>query len=151
MQTFKKVRVRARGGTNRAFGKPCFCPLPKMGRFDENGEDDEFAFYPLKRRASLLRPPKTTKMTIGTSCIRYTHLLSGQKNNINIIKLLGPDFLWTFLTLTPGCPGVIDKKFLPVSGGRRKTHFSVRMSTIFGADVHDPKGSRKTLYKKSLR
>ena len=52
-----------RGRTNRVFGKPCFCPLPKRGRFDENGENDEFAFYPLKTRFWLLRPPKTTKMT----------------------------------------------------------------------------------------
>ena len=37
--------------------------LPKRGRFDENGENDEFAFYPMKTRASLLRPPKATKMT----------------------------------------------------------------------------------------
>ena len=44
---------------NRVFGKPCFCPLPKRGRFDENGENDEFAFYPLKTRASLLRPRKS--------------------------------------------------------------------------------------------
>ena len=51
------------GGTNRAFGKPWFCPLPKRGRFDENGENDESTFYPLKTRVSLLRPPKTTKMT----------------------------------------------------------------------------------------
>ena len=51
------------GGTKRGFGKLCFCPLPKRGRFDENGENDEFAFYSLKTRASLLRPPKTTKMT----------------------------------------------------------------------------------------
>ena len=34
-----------------------------MGCFDENDENDEFTFYPLKTRASLLRPPKTTKMT----------------------------------------------------------------------------------------
>ena len=54
---------KSRGGTNGVFGKPCFCPLPKRGRFDENGENDEFAFYPLKTRASLLRPLKTTKMT----------------------------------------------------------------------------------------
>ena len=53
----------ARGRTNRVFGKPCFCTLPKRGRFDENGENDEFAFYPLKTRVSLLRPPQTTKMT----------------------------------------------------------------------------------------
>ena len=51
------------GRTNRVFGKPCFCALPKRGHFDENGANDEFAFYPLKTRASLLRPPKTTKMT----------------------------------------------------------------------------------------
>ena len=34
----------------------------KRGEFDENGENDEFAFYPLRTRASLLRPLKTTKM-----------------------------------------------------------------------------------------
>ena len=28
-----------------------------------DGENDKFAFYPLETRASLLRPPKTTKMT----------------------------------------------------------------------------------------
>ena len=59
----KGMIVIDRGGTNRVFGKPCFCPLQKRGRFDENGENDESAFYPLKTRASLLGPPKTTKMT----------------------------------------------------------------------------------------
>ena len=39
-----------------------FVPCQKR-LFDENGENDELAFYPLKRRASLIRPPKTTKMT----------------------------------------------------------------------------------------
>ena len=53
-------------------------------------------------------------------------------------KLFGPDFPRTFLTLTPECPGV--KKFLPTTGAAGKTHFLVRTSTIFGADVHDPKG-----------
>ena len=57
------MQVFYRGGTNCVFGKPWFRPLPKGGRFDENGENDEFAFYPLKTRASLIRPPKTTKMT----------------------------------------------------------------------------------------
>ena len=56
------VQENIRGGTNRVFGTPCFCPLPKGGRFDENGENDEVAFYPLKTGVSLLRPPKTTKM-----------------------------------------------------------------------------------------
>ena len=31
-----------RGGTNRVFGKLCFCALPRRGRFDENGKNDEF-------------------------------------------------------------------------------------------------------------
>ena len=46
------------------FGKPCFCALPKRGSLDENGDNDKLAFYPLKTRASLLRPPKTTKMSL---------------------------------------------------------------------------------------
>ena len=33
--------AKSRGGTNCVFGKPCLCPLPKRGRFDENGENDE--------------------------------------------------------------------------------------------------------------
>ena len=64
-------------------------------------------------------------------------------------RLFGPDFLRIFLTLTPGCPG--GQKVSPHHRGRRKTHFLVRTSTIFSADVHDPKGRGKTLYKKSLR
>ena len=51
-------KVVFQGGTNRVFGKPCFCPLPKRGRFDENGDNGEFAFYPLKTRASLSDPRK---------------------------------------------------------------------------------------------
>ena len=35
----------------------------QKGPFDGNGENDEIAFYPVKTRASLLRPPKTTRMT----------------------------------------------------------------------------------------
>ena len=71
IEQFRAVQVfgsdgssgKNRGGTNCGFGKPYFCPLPKRGRFDENGANDEFTFYPLKTRASLLRPLKTTKMT----------------------------------------------------------------------------------------
>ena len=43
------------------------------------------------------------------------------------------------------------QKVSPHHRGRRKAHILVRTSTIFGADVHDPKGCWKTLYKKSLR
>ena len=43
-------KVIIRVGTTCVFGKPCFCPLPKRGRFDESGENDEFAFYPLRTR-----------------------------------------------------------------------------------------------------
>ena len=60
--TLAKWTLRA-SQTNRVFGKPCFLsPAKKRGRFDENGENDEF-FYPLKPRASLLRRLRTTKMT----------------------------------------------------------------------------------------
>ena len=34
----------------------------RKGQSDENGENDEFAFYPLKIRASLFPPLQTTKM-----------------------------------------------------------------------------------------
>ena len=36
------------------------------------------------------------------------------------------------------------QKVSPHHRGRRKTHFLARTSTIFGADVHDPKGCWKT-------
>ena len=39
------------------------------------------------------------------------------------------------------------QKVSPHQWGLRETHFLGWTSTIFGADVHDPKGSRKTLYK----
>ena len=70
MKWSSEIRDKLKGKNSRhIFGveqtvllvKHDFCPLPKRGRFDENGENDGFAFYPLKARASLLRPPKTTK------------------------------------------------------------------------------------------
>ena len=132
--TFFLSVLKDRGGTNRVFGKPCFCPLPKRRRFltkaakmtnflgpifsrtdfarifffwaagffrgfcrrifspfcgkkcpekssrkipgkilqklykknprhiSAEGPGQNFAFYPLKARASLFRPPRTTKM-----------------------------------------------------------------------------------------
>ena len=44
----------------------------------------------------------------------------------------------------------LGQKVSPHRRGRRKTYFSVWTSTIFGADIRDPKGSRKILYKKTL-
>ena len=64
-------------------------------------------------------------------------------------KLFGPDLLWTFLTFTPGCPGV--KKILPMTGvAEKKNHLLVWTSTIFAAYLHDPKGSRNILQQKML-
>ena len=40
------------------------------------------------------------------------------------------------------------RKVSPHHRGRRKTHFLVRTSTIFGADVHNPKGCWKSLCNK---
>ena len=39
------------------------------------------------------------------------------------------------------------QKVSPHHRGRKKTHFLVRMSMIFGADVHGPKGSQKVCTK----
>ena len=41
------------------------------------------------------------------------------------------------------------KSFSPSPGPQKNALFGAE-STIFGADVHDPKGSRKTLYKKKV-
>ena len=57
-------------------------------------------------------------------------------------KLVGPNFL-------PDAQG--SKKLLPTTRAAGQTHFLVRTCTMFGADVHDPKGSRKTLSRRSLR
>ena len=42
----------------------------KKGPFDENSKNDEFAFYPLKTRASLLRPRKRRKWRVS---LRQSH------------------------------------------------------------------------------
>ena len=42
----------------------------------------------------------------------------------------------------PECLGV--KKFLPIAGAAGNRAFLARMSTFFGADVHDPKGFSKS-------
>ena len=76
------------------------------------------------------------------------HLISGKKKQ-HKHKLFWSGFLADIPDPYARTP--LGQKVSPHHRGRRKTHFLVRTSTIFGADVHDPKGSRKTLYKKSLR
>ena len=57
----------------------------------------------------------------GTSAEQIlAHFFSGKKKQ-HQHKLFGPDFAQTFLTLTPGCPGV--KKFLPTTGAAGKRTF----------------------------
>ena len=53
--------------------------------------------------------------------------ISGKKKQ-HKHKLFGPDFLRTFLTLTPGCPGV--KKFLPATGAAENRTFLVWTSRV---------------------
>ena len=89
-------------------------------------------------------PPPYNQSDRGQSRNLDLAIRSGKKKQ-HKHKLFGPDFPRTFRTLTPGRPGV--KKFLPTTGLREKD-FVVRTSTIFGADVHDPKGFLKILYKK---
>ena len=50
-----------------------------------------------------------------------TFELAGKKKQQHKHKLFGPDFPRTFLTLTPGRPGV--KKFLPITGATEKRTF----------------------------
>ena len=71
---------------------------------------------------------------------------SAKKNNINL-NFLG----WVFRrTSSPLHPKAWGSKMFPRHRGRRKTDFLAQTPTIFCADVHDPKGSRKTLRRKSL-
>ena len=81
-------------------------------------------------------------------CVCLFKLIESGKKKQHKHKLFGPDFPRTFLTLTPGGPWV--KKFLPITGAAEKTHFLVRTSTIFGADVHDPKGFLKNFVQKKF-
>ena len=63
------VDIDCRGGTNRGFGKPCVCPLPKRGRFDENGENDKFAVCPQKLSGVIRanRFARFARITLGNS------------------------------------------------------------------------------------
>ena len=56
-------------------------------------------------------------------CVRFRNQKSGKRKQ-HKHKLFGPDFPRTFLTLTPGCPGV--KKFLPITGAAEKHTFWCR-------------------------
>ena len=69
--------------------------------------------------------------------------LREEKNSINI-NFLVRIFRGHSWPLRPDAQG--SKSFSPPRG-HRKTQFLVRTSTIFGADIHNPKGCRKTLYK----
>ena len=62
-----------RGHTNRVFGKPVFCPLPKRGRFDENGKNDEFAFYHWKQGFGSSNPRKRRKWRKWRVSLRKRH------------------------------------------------------------------------------
>ena len=63
----------------------------------------------------ILRTPQDSSLTF---CV--FGFTSGKKKQ-HKHKLFGPDFPRTFLTLTPGCPGV--KKFLPTTGAAGKRTF----------------------------
>ena len=63
--------------------------------------------------------PGSLAITIRTSCVT-PHTFSGKKKQ-HKHKRFSPNFPRTFLTLTPGCPGV--KKFLPTTGATGKRTF----------------------------
>ena len=82
-----------------------------------------------------------------TPCLNVPYFSGKKKQHTSKHKLFGPDLPRTFLTLTPGRPWV--KKFLPITGAAEKRTFWCGRPTIFGADVHDPKGfSKKFVQKK---
>ena len=64
-------------------------------------------------------------VSFSNSAGELKSLNSGKKQHKH--ELFGPDFLRTFLTLTPECPGV--KSFSPSPGPQE--------NALFGADVHD--------------
>ena len=58
-------RQKSGGGGGRksnVFGKPCICPLPKIGCFQESSENDEVALNPKQQGFCSSNPPKTTTM-----------------------------------------------------------------------------------------
>ena len=71
--------------------------------------------------ASLMHWPRAIhRIAIRTFDLFQDMQISGKKKQ-HKHKLFGPDFPRTFLTLTPGCPGV--KKFLPITGAAEKRTF----------------------------
>ena len=60
---FIAMWFRFQGRENDVFGKRCFCPLPKAGGFDENGENVDLHSNHKIKGAALLRARKPTKMT----------------------------------------------------------------------------------------
>ena len=68
-------------------------------------------------KASFREPSSKTGLLESPSCPLP---FSGKKKQ-HKHKLIGPDFPRTFLTLTPGCPGL--KKFLPTTGAAGKPTF----------------------------
>ena len=89
------------------------------------------------------RPNQNPRLVSGKGCLSRTPSFRKEKQHKH--KFYGPNLLWTFLPLTPV------QRISPHLRRRRKTHFLVKTSTIFDADIHDPKGSRRTLFRKSLR
>ena len=71
-----------RGGTNRVFGTPCFCPLPK-GAIWRKQRNWRICILPTETRVSLLRPPKTTKMTIMAGVTQAKAWFRNRKQNPN--------------------------------------------------------------------
>ena len=152
------------GGASCVFGKPCLCSLPKRGHFDENGENDKFAFYPLKARASLLRPSKMTKMAGVTQAQAWFRKGRVCSSLICCTQLATPNSLFLRETFCESGEGVrlpkkSEQKISPKRkflGRTSRGHPGVIRADIpaqnfgqggqnpgknkhFGADIHDPK------------
>ena len=90
--------------------------------------DTPVPFYnltsPLPRKSGSARwAQKWSGLYLGCPVKLLGRLLlqrSGKKKREQKHKLFGPNFLRTFVTLTPGCQGV--KKFLPITRAAGNTH-----------------------------
>ena len=104
--------------TSRNLYHPCssgdswFDDLLKFSAYTLNG--------PVWRDAARLSQQSPLSRVMGFWVFLSGSPGSGKKKQ-HKHKLFGPDFPRTFLTLTPGCPGV--KKFLPITGAAEKRTF----------------------------
>ena len=139
VEGFGRDRHRVVGG-GLVPGRICSCPQTRT----ESMASLQREWMPSSSTAAKVHSLRCNKYPPGTKPIHA----SGKKKQ-HKHKLFGPDFLRTFLTLAPECPWV--KKFLPITGAAEKRTFWCGRPQFSAGTSMTRRGSRKTLYRKSLR